>query len=1495
MSNGFVYIAASNGAQFSNAASNDFLFYTQSNSQKLLFGVAGGNALGQANLTISSNLTSFNGDIAITNGVSIRGLTISQSDGTTANVSSVGLPGYSNDSVGVVMSVASNTSNYSFRFTSTSNTLMAVRGDGLLDAYNVQVRSNVVAPSQSNGVWDMAGACSTWSGSGQGGPVAASNIGAGVTVSLNTPFSNLTTEGSIVLPGTAGGYIHVAGMGSPAAPSNVALPDFTVEGWVYLPSTPANATPNLIGQMTPATGLNYWSFGVDNTNKISFYAANNGAACFVTGGTVSNLTWTHIAACYTSNAKTLQVFINGLVQTITVSGTAVTGSGTTMATYTAANTGGAQLTVGQYNSVPLAANVSCLRLCQGFIYSSNFTPQAAPLAVIGSNQTRLLLRAPLNSVAAASCAIDSARGLRARCLPGDAFAYADCYGATSASVNSYSNAPFFDSNVSQAIIFNRTNSNVLSMAPQTINTTTRGFSFLMKTRMTGNAVAWEDLFMISGSNSLIYFERYSTNNQIQFGLRNTAIAGDLYITTPSNVLQNQVNVFAGRYDPYVAGGTLTLYMNGSNVASSSNNCTNIRDAAYATVSIGSSAMNLNADIYCCAFYNRALTDREIADSTALLMDRPNTANSLEVGSSVSGKPSLVVREDGGVQVAGPLVGANSQAWSATDIGVSNLAVQGYVVGTVLPVGMSPYASRAGDGSLYFNGSVGSYVVFPSGVANPYVGGVQDATFESWVYLTQTANINMVMGRASSPSSGVNDWGIYVNNTTLVSYVYGANNNQYVASHHVAFPTNTWCHVAMTVASGVVRVFLNGLLGTTTATIVGNARYNAAYNTFVGCFNNTANNMFYGYMANLRIVSGLAAYTANFTPPSAPLAPVTSNTTLLCMRVQQRPGRVIAPRIGGTTTLQAYPPVALGSNVVNVQNATYGTGTYVVMSSTENPSNYGYMAFDQSASTFWASTQNYNTSSPFGPTSTTSTLERGGTVYTGDWLQITMPVSLVVSSFTVTARNDAGYPQAPGGFTLLGSPDGTSWTVLSRQSGLSWTTGQLVSFNTNNTVSYTVFRIVVEQVSSASASGYASIASLVLYGTEESINITPDGQVGIGVSQPRQALEVAGNAVFYGSISAPNLGMFRNRIINGNMFVNQRSFTSAALTVTSTGTTFFVDRWRTYVNGTAGTLTVATQTLTASDAPLFQAGHMYSLRATATIACSFNDTTMFGYPVENLYLLDLGWGTVSGVPITVSFWFRSNAVGLHSFAMRNNAPGGGSFWAAYTGSFNYPVSGVWQYVTITVPPPPLGSKWNMTYTTASDTGLALFFFVPSTQYVSAVANTWYYNVTSPLSAYEQAGGTINWAATAGNYVELTGVQLEKGTVATPFEFRPYPVELRLCQRYCVGWRGSGNCNIGTGFTGPAATQARLVIPVPVSMRAAPTLTTYGSTYVEYLVGNTQTAGYINTGNQGGTTYSPDCGNTIGLVVGLTASVTVNLPIAVMKNSGAGNYMIADAEL
>jgi len=234
--------------------------------------------------------------------------------------------------------------------------------------------------------------------------------------------------------------------------------------------------------------------------------------------------------------------------------------------------------------------------------------------------------------------------------------------------------------------------------------------------------------------------------------------------------------------------------------------------------------------------------------------------------------------------------------------------------------------------------------------------------------------------------------------------------------------------------------------------------------------------------------------------------------------------------------------------------------------------------------------------------------------------------------------------------------------------------------------------------------------------------------------------------------------------------------------------------------------VAQQTLVAADTP-YQNGFKNSLRVTASTSIpSYLDLEQ---SIEGYNTADLNWGTSFGSPVTISFWFRSQCTSgsIGSIAVRNSA-------ANYSYTYAFPVTApaTWQYVTFTVPPPPNGTTW--LYTTGVGIILSFCSYLTTNQ---CTAGSW------QSGNFIMATGATALLSTAGNYIEFTGVQLEKGTVATPFDARPYATELALCQRYYQVF-GPGNTTgynrFGAGHA-PDTTHGLVIIPFQVSMRAAPT--------------------------------------------------------------------------
>ena len=304
------------------------------------------------------------------------------------------------------------------------------------------------------------------------------------------------------------------------------------------------------------------------------------------------------------------------------------------------------------------------------------------------------------------------------------------------------------------------------------------------------------------------------------------------------------------------------------------------------------------------------------------------------------------------------------------------------------------------------------------------------------------------------------------------------------------------------------------------------------------------------------------------------------------------------------------------------------------------------------------------------------------------------------------------------------------------------------------------------------------------------------------------ISASNNAISVGGeyMSPSSMGMFRNRIINGDMRIAQRGTSGT----TSTGTSYVfgcVDRFAVSYNITTGGLTQSQITLTTGDTP-YQYGFRYSYRVAASTACTNYVWIIPEHVVEANNVADLMWGTSYALPVVLSFWLRTNVAtnGKIPVTLRNY----GGYNYTYNSDVNVSSSGNWQYVTLTIPGPTSGT-WNMV---GSSGGIEVMLGAYQLSR-SSVPNTW-----EALNNIGTTSSTNIWA-TLNNYVEFTGVQLERGSIATPFEFRPFATELQLCQRYY--WRmffTSGN-NVRFGIVScRSASFVHLTQMLPVTLRANP---------------------------------------------------------------------------
>jgi hypothetical protein len=279
-------------------------------------------------------------------------------------------------------------------------------------------------------------------------------------------------------------------------------------------------------------------------------------------------------------------------------------------------------------------------------------------------------------------------------------------------------------------------------------------------------------------------------------------------------------------------------------------------------------------------------------------------------------------------------------------------------------------------------------------------------------------------------------------------------------------------------------------------------------------------------------------------------------------------------------------------------------------------------------------------------------------------------------------------------------------------------------------------------------------------------IEKGGNVGVGSITPSQKLEVNGNTKINGTVIMNSPFVFRNKIQNGDMRIDQRYNGG---TISNSEGTRPVDRFIIY-NQIASNWSTQRSTV----AP---PGFANSLLATSTTGGSIGIGSYGGirHLIEGLNTIDLAWGTASAKNITVSFWVRSSVTGTYGFAIRNGNANNYGYVSAYTISS----ANTWTYITLNIPGPTTG-----TWATDNTTSLNCIWDLGAGTLYSIAAGSW----TSASEILGLTGGVKFFTNSSATYY-LTGVQLEIGDVATPFEFLPYDVQLRQVQRYFQKW-GNG---------------------------------------------------------------------------------------------------------
>ena len=351
-----------------------------------------------------------------------------------------------------------------------------------------------------------------------------------------------------------------------------------------------------------------------------------------------------------------------------------------------------------------------------------------------------------------------------------------------------------------------------------------------------------------------------------------------------------------------------------------------------------------------------------------------------------------------------------------------------------------------------------------------------------------------------------------------------------------------------------------------------------------------------------------------------------------------------------------------------------------------------------------------------------------------------------------------------------------------------------------------------------------------------------------------------NAVAIAQSGSNNVS-FRNRIINGAMTIDQRNAGAAV----SNANGYTLDRW--YLLRGASSSSPVFNVQQSTTAPSNYVNSLSITVGTSGAPGSGNFSTLYQI-IEGFNTADFGWGTASAQPVTLSFWIRSSVTGTFGISFQNSALN-----RSYIATYTIAAANTWEYKTVTI-----AGDTSGTWLTNNGAGVAVHWDLGVGTGQSTTAGTWQAGNFLGLT-----GGT-KLSNTGSATFLITGVQLEEGTAASPFENRLYGTELALCQRYY--WKiseASILAGVGSGYV-VSATAAAVVIPMNVNMRVSPTIAYGGTVYVQDGAGSAVTSILNNYGGR------QSC-----FVQFAASGLTAGRGLACFTNSTSSDFVSGSAEL
>ena len=280
-----------------------------------------------------------------------------------------------------------------------------------------------------------------------------------------------------------------------------------------------------------------------------------------------------------------------------------------------------------------------------------------------------------------------------------------------------------------------------------------------------------------------------------------------------------------------------------------------------------------------------------------------------------------------------------------------------------------------------------------------------------------------------------------------------------------------------------------------------------------------------------------------------------------------------------------------------------------------------------------------------------------------------------------------------------------------------------------------------------------------------MTITLNGTTGITSpgGDTSTSLTTSGLTIGTTPIGAGNATRFKNRIINGDMRIDQRN---AGASVTPTDAQYLVDRF-VYRGSQTGKYTA--QQNAGSVTPPEGFTNYLGLTSTSAFTPASTDYFQLKQIIEGFNIADLGWGTANAKTVTLSFWVRSSLTGQFGGSIRNNP----AFTYVYPFSYTVSSANTWTKISITIVGPNASQGvWN----TNNTAGLEVVFDLGCGSTFLSTSGSW------QSGGFAGVTGDTKVVSTSGATFYVTGVQLEVGESATGFEYVDYGTQLAMCQRY-----------------------------------------------------------------------------------------------------------------